>query len=154
LNFLSAKGNGVDPVEVLEEYGADALRFWAAGSKLGGDLDYQEQDLIAGRKTVKKLWNASKFVFMNLEDYNGEKPKKLEKLDKEFLKELDHLVSKVTFNFNKYQYSFSKADTEKIFWKDFADNYIEAVKGRIYNQTGDKKISAQYTLPLPLAPSI
>ena len=141
-----SKGNVIDPKEVLEKYGADPLRFWAAGSKLGEDLDYQEQDLVAGKKTVAKLINASKFVFMNLEDYNGKKPKKLEKLDEEFLEHLDYLISISTKNFENYNYSHAKLDIEKFFWNDFADNYIEIVKKRIYSEKGDKKISAQYTL--------
>ena len=82
-----AKGNVVDPKVVIEKYGADALRFWAAGSKLGNDLDYQEKDLIAGTKMINKLINASKFVFMNLKDYNPKsKPHKLEKLDEIFFR--------------------------------------------------------------------
>tara|TARA_Y100000310_G_scaffold343324_2_gene450419 strand:+ start:774 stop:3125 length:2352 start_codon:yes stop_codon:yes gene_type:complete len=141
-----SKGNVVAPQAVIEKYGADPLRFWAAGSKLGEDLDYQEQDLVAGKKTVTKLWNAAKFVFMNLEDYNGKKPKKLEKTDQEFLDHLKNTIRATTEYFEKYNYSLAKATAEKFFWNDFADNYIEIVKKRIYNETGDKKTSAQYVL--------
>jgi len=141
-----SKGNVVDPKKVIENFGADALRFWAAGSKLGKDLDYQDQDLVAGKKTVTKLYNASKFVFMNLEDYDGKKPTKLKKTDEEFLQHLENLIKITTESFEKYEYSKAKAYTEKFFWNDFADNYIEIVKKRIYNETGQKKQSAQYTL--------
>ena len=141
-----SKGNVISPQSVIKDYGADPLRFWAASSKLGEDLDYQEQDLIAGKKTVTKLWNASKFVFMNLEGYSGKKPKNLERVDKEFLQHLEYLVSVVTENFNKYNYSIVKSSVERFFWKDFADDYIEIVKKRIYNETGEKKQSAQYVL--------
>jgi len=79
--------------EVLEKYSADALRFWAAGSKLGEDLDYQEKDLIAGKKFITKLWNASQFVFMNLKDFNGKKPKRLEKV--EYSREDEELVGRI-----------------------------------------------------------
>jgi valyl-tRNA synthetase len=130
----------------MDNYGADALRFWAAGSKLGNDLDYQEKDLITGKKFLNKLTNASKFVFMNLEDYKNQKPKKLQPIDKLFLKKLDILIKSATYRFETYEYSKAKIDTEKFFWNMFADNYMEIIKKRIYNQTGDKKISAQYTL--------
>jgi len=141
-----SKGNGVDPKVVMDEYGSDALRFWASTSKLGSDLDYQEQDLIAGKKTVTKLWNASKFVFMNLEDYDGKKPKKLESLDKLFLEELHKAVKQSTTHFENYEYSKARQVIENFFWNDFTDNYIELVKKRIYNEIGNKKISAQYAL--------
>ena len=142
-----SKGNVIDPEIVLENYGADALRFWASGSTLGNDLDYMEKDLVAGKKTVNKLWNAAKFVFMNLEDYDGKsKPKKLEELDEEFLNHLDHLVNAATGSLEKYQYSVAKSKTERFFWDDFTDNYIEIVKKRVYQGTGDARLSAQYTL--------
>jgi valyl-tRNA synthetase len=141
-----SKGNVVDPSEILEKYGADPLRFWASGSTLGSDLDYKEEDLVAGKKIINKLLNAAKFVFMNLEDYKGTKPKKMEKIDLEFLKHLDFLVKEVTENFEKYQYSISRDKTERFFREMFTDNYIEIVKKRIYNEKGDKKLSAQYTL--------
>jgi valyl-tRNA synthetase len=141
-----SKGTGVQPRDVFEKYGADALRFWAAGSKLGEDLDYQEKDLITGKKFIIKLFNASRFVFMNLKNYKIQKPSKLEKIDDLFLRKLNSLIKKCTNNFKNYEYSKVKADVERFFWHDFADNYLEIVKKRIYNGTGNRKISAQYTL--------
>lgn len=142
-----SKGNVIEPKKVLDEYGADALRFWAAGSKLGEDLDYQEKDLVTGKKFVNKLLNASNFVFMNLEDYDGKKkPKKLIETDKIFLKKLGRVVDKATAEFEKYNYSKSKLELDGFFWKDFCDNYLEIVKKRVYQGSGDAKLSAQYTL--------
>jgi len=141
-----SKGNVIDPKEIMEKYGSDALRFWAASSKLGEDTDYQEKELVTGKKLVNKLLNASKFVFMNLEGFNGKEPKKLEKIDELFLKELDRVVYTTTSRFETYEYSRAKFNTEEFFWHDFADNYLEIVKDRIYNDKGSKKISAQYTL--------
>lgn len=141
-----SKGNVIDPKVILEKYGADALRFWAAGSKLGNDLDYQEKDLIAGTKMINKLLNASKFVFMNLKDYKLEKPENLEELDKKFLEHLDNLVVLVTDSFKEYEYSSAKKEIEKFFWSDFCDNYLEIVKKRVYQGIGNKRLSAQYTL--------
>jgi len=141
-----SKGNVIEPKDVLEKYGADALRFWAAGSKLGSDLDYQEKDLVAGTKMINKLRNASKFVFMNLEGYEGEKPKKLEALDEVFLGKLNFLIEDCTKSFKKYEYSQAKLKVEQFFWQDFCDNYLEIVKKRVYQGEGEKKLSAQYTL--------
>ncbi len=140
-----SKGTGVQPDMVMKEYGADALRFWAAGSKLGEDLNYQEKDLIAGKRFVTKLFNASKFVFMNLKNYKNKKPKKLEKIDELFLKKLNLLIKKVTESFENYEYSKAKAYTEDFFWHMFCDNYLEIVKKRIYSNKQGKE-SAQYTL--------
>jgi valyl-tRNA synthetase len=141
-----SKGTGVQPKELLEEYGADSLRFWAAGSKLGNDLDYQEKDLIAGKRFINKLINASKFVFMNLEDYKGKKPIKLEKIDELFLNQVNNLIKNSTNAFENYEYSKSKLETEQFFWQMFCDNYLEIVKKRVYQGKGNKKLSAQYTL--------
>jgi valyl-tRNA synthetase len=141
-----SKGNVVSPIDVMNNYGADALRFWAAGCKLGSDLDYQEKDLVAGTKMINKLINASKFVFMNLEDYKGKKPKKLEKLDELFLTKLNRLVEESTENFSNYEYSKVKQDVEHFFWSDFCDNYLEIVKKRVYQGKGEEKVSAQYAL--------
>jgi len=141
-----SKGNMVTPQKVMEEYGADALRFWAAGSKLGNDLDYQEKDLVTGKKLVNKLRNAAKFVFMNLEDYDYKKPKKLEEVDRLFLTKVDLLIERVTHDFEKYEYSKAKLGVEKFFWKIFADNYLEIVKKRVYQGSGESRKSAQYAL--------
>jgi len=141
-----SKGNVVNPKDILEKYGADALRFWAAGSKLGNDFDYQEKDLITGIKFINKLRNAANFVFINLKHYNGQKPKKLESLDDLFLNELNNLIKNCTENFKIYEYSKVKLDLEMFFWHDFCDNYLEIVKRRIYQGTMNKKLSAQYTL--------
>jgi len=141
-----SKGTGISPKKVIDEYGADALRFWASGSRLGDDLDYQEKDLVAGKKFITKLLNASKFVFMNLKDYRGENPKKFEKIDEFFLKKLQFVVGSVTKNFQDYEYSKAKQEIENFFWKDFCDNYLEIVKKRVYQGKGNEKLSAQFTL--------
>ena len=142
-----SKGNVVDPKTVMDKYGADATRFWAAGSKLGNDLDYQEKDLIAGTKMINKLINASKFVFMNLKDYNPKnKPHNLEMIDEIFLDKLNILIKECTESFKEYEYSKVKLDVERFFWSDFCDNYLEIVKKRVYQGEGNAKLSAQYTL--------
>jgi len=141
-----SKGNAIEPAETLEKYGADALRFWAAGSKLGEDLRYLEKDLLTAQRTITKLWNASKFCSMHLENFNNEKPKNLEIFDEFLLRKLNKLIQECTNSFENYEYSLPKNNTENFFWNTFCDYYLEIVKFRLYNTTGDKKISAQYTL--------
>jgi valyl-tRNA synthetase len=141
-----SKGIGLSPDKIVEEYGADALRFWSAGSKLGEDFDYQEKDLLTGKKTITKLWNATNFVFMNLEDYKKQKPKKLEPIDQLFLNKLNDLIIICTGAFEKYEYSRAKIEVDKFFWNTFTANYLEIVKRRVYKGSGNKRLSAQYTL--------
>jgi valyl-tRNA synthetase len=141
-----SRNNGISPQKTIEENGADVLRYLCAAAKLGEDIAFPEQELVKGKKLINKLYNASKFVFMNLEDYKDEKPKQLEKIDQEFLDHLENLVEKVTNHFEIYNYSHAKELIERFFFSSFADDYIEIVKKRIYNESGDKKISAQYTL--------
>jgi valyl-tRNA synthetase len=144
-----SKGNVVDPREMISKYSADSLRFWAAGSRLGDDLPFQEKDLVTGNKFTVKIWNASKFAFMHLADYNGKKPSKLELMDRWILSKLSRVVKASTENFMNYEYSHTKLETETFFWHTFCDNYLEIIKDRLYN--ADKRgkwarLSAQYGL--------
>ena len=143
-----SKGNVIEPQEKLETYGADVLRFWASGSKLGEDLPFQEKDLVTGKRFAIKLWNASKFTLTHLKDYKPTKPKKLEDFDKFLLSKLQRLVDNSTKSLDKYEYSRNKLDTENFFWNTFCDYYLEIVKDRLYNKkrTKQEKDSAKYTL--------
>ena len=143
-----SKGNVIEPKLVMNQYGADALRYWAAGSKLGEDLDYQEKDLVTAKKFITKISNSARFVFMNLKNY---KPKTLNKLeltetDRLFLLELNELIKKCTKSFEEYEYSKSKLESDSFFWRVFCDNYLEIIKNRVYNGTEKEKESAFYTL--------
>ncbi len=143
-----SKGNVIDPRIMIEKYSADCLRFWAAGSKLGEDLPFQEKDLVTAKKMVNKLWNASKFAIMHLEEYDGSKPE-LEVFDKWMLSKIQNLVKNCTESFDKYEYSKVKAEAENFFWNVFCDYYLEIIKDRLYNpdiRGKDAKCSAQYTL--------
>ena len=144
-----SKGNVVDPRETISKYSADALRFWAAGSKLGDDLPFQDKDLVTGGKFITKIWNASKFAFMHLEDYDLEKPAELEPLDRWILSKLSRIAKDSTENMMNYEYSHTKLGTETFFWHTFCDNYLELVKDRLYNHEmrgKEAKLSAQYGL--------
>ncbi|MBW2989204.1 valine--tRNA ligase [Candidatus Woesearchaeota archaeon] len=144
-----SKGNVVEPQETIKRYSADCLRFWAAGSKLGDDLPYMEKDLVTAQKFITKLWNASKFAIMHLEDYSGEKPKNLEIMDRWILSKLSRIISSSTASFRKYEYNRTKSDVENFFWHDICDNYLEIIKDRLYNpdrRGKEPRLSAQYGL--------
>ncbi len=143
-----SKGNTIDPHEVMKKYSADALRFWAAGSKLGEDLAYQEKDLLNGQKFVNKLWNAFKFSMIHLKDFENKKVK-LELMDKWLLIKLNKIIKDSTNHFEVYEYSKTRNEIENFFWNTFCDNYLEIVKDRLYNpdkRGKDKRTSGQYVL--------
>ena len=144
-----SRGNVIKPEDVLEKFSSDALRYWAASSKLGADLAYQEKELLTGMKLLTKLWNASKFVHMHLEDYKNVKPKKIDVIDKFLLSKVQGLISEVTNYLETYEFSKARASVENFFWHTFCDNYLEMIKYRIYNPDiygKDKRVSAQYAL--------
>ena len=126
-----SKGNVVEPRAMIEKYSADALRFMSAGCKLGEDFPFQEKDLLTGQKFVNKLWNASKFSLMHLEDY--EKGKVIEVFDQWLLSKLHKVIKNSTESFDNYSYSKTKSEVEKFFWHIFCDQYLEIVKDRLYN---------------------
>ncbi|MCF7862067.1 valine--tRNA ligase [Candidatus Woesearchaeota archaeon] len=143
-----SKGNVVDPRKIMEKYNSDCLRFWAAGSKLGEDMPYQEKDVVTGQKTITKLWNASRFVHMHIENY---KPgdHKLEEIDKWIISKLNRMIKETTEAFEKYEYSKARFHAEMFFWHDLCDNYLEIVKDRLYNEDvygKEAKESGQFTL--------
>lgn len=124
--------NVVEPGEVITKFGADALRYWCASTRLGEDVPYQEKDIQNGQKLVTKLWNASRFCHMLTSDFSGERPEKLELIDQWILAKLDQVVQRATQSFDSYEYYKVKLETERFFWNDFADNYLEIVKDRLY----------------------
>jgi len=145
-----SKGNVIEPQEMIEKYSADALRFLAASSKLGSDTPFKEKELVAGQKTITKLWNASKFSFMHLEKYKFKKTK-LQPFDSWLLSKLNLLIKSCTDSFENYEYSRVKSETENFFWHTFCDNYLEIIKKRLYEpKNKQEKESAQYTLYLSL----
>jgi valyl-tRNA synthetase len=145
-----SKGNIVEPQAMIEKYSADALRFWAASSTLGDDLPFQEKELLTGQKTVTKLWNASKFSLMHLEDFPSDtEVDELDIMDTWILSKLQKLIKQTTTALEKYEYARLKLDTDKFFWQTFCDNYLEICKDRLYNPDvrGEAaRLSAQYTV--------
>jgi valyl-tRNA synthetase len=133
----------------MDKYCADAVRFWAAGTKLGDDIPFQEKELQVANKTLTKLWNASKFALLNLSDYDQDwtgRFDELEVLDRWILSKCNQTIKEYTEAFESYEHSRAKFLIEQFFW-DFCDNYLEIVKGRLYEPKDLlHKRSAQYTL--------
>ncbi len=151
--MAKSKGNVVDPIKLLETYPADAIRYWTAESRLGDDLPYQEKDVRTGQKTINKLWNASKFVFMHLKDYKHKEPKHLEVMDLWLLSKLQHLIKQSTESFENYEFYKVKSGVDNFFWNVFCDYYLEIVKNRLYNpkeRGKEARQSGQYTLHVVL----
>lgn len=129
-----SKGNVVDPTEVMDKYSADALRCWASGSKLGDDLKYNEKDLVAGQKTVTKLWNATRFSLLQLENFTPSQDVEYRLIDRWLLTKLHKLSQSTTKLFDEMHYARVKLDIDAFFWQSFTGNYMELVKDRLYNQ--------------------
>ncbi len=139
-----SKGNIIRPQEITQKYGADAIRYWAATSKLGEDVEYRESDVIAGKRFVNKLINAANFIFQGLE--HQIKHPTLVETDRLFLGQLNKLIQSSTESLEEYNYSNAKLQIDNFFFKNFADNYLEIVKDRVYNGNKEEKASAYYTL--------
>jgi valyl-tRNA synthetase len=144
-----SKGNVIVPQDMIKKYSADALRYWAATSRLGEDVPFQEKELVTAQKLMTKLWNAARFASMHLEDFDGKKPEKLEAMDAWVLAKLNQVISLATETFDRYEWCQAKAEAEQFFWKTLCDNYLEIIKDRLYNpgkyEKGARE-SAQYTL--------
>ena len=131
-------GNGVDPMDVIDKYGADALRYFLATSSAAGmDLRYDEEKVAAAWNFINKLWNASRFVLMNIEDVNEDNytldDLKLE--DKWILTKLNNTIKTVTKHMEKYEFNIVGAEIYNFVWNDFCDNYIEFAKFNLNNMT-------------------
>jgi valyl-tRNA synthetase len=128
-----SKGGGPrDPRDLLENQSADALRYWACRSRPGMDTTYSDEVVAQGKRLVTKLWNATKFALTHLKDYDGAPPE-LELIDRWLLSKLSHTIEQATASFESCDYSSALAVTEKFFWRDLCDNYLEIVKKRLYH---------------------
>ena len=124
-------GNGVDPMDVIEKYGADALRFFLTTSTASGmDLRYDEEKVASTWNFINKLWNASRFVLMNIESLNKDNYTldNLKEEDKWILTKLNSLIKTVTKNMEYYEFNIAGTELYSFIWNDFCDNYIEFAK--------------------------
>ncbi|WP_440010215.1 valine--tRNA ligase [Halomicrococcus sp. SG-WS-1] len=124
-----SKGNVVTPGEVLEEFSVDATRYWAAGTSIGDDFPFTENDLVTGKKLLQKLWNASKLVD-SLADADPDEPAELDALDEWLLAELDDVTAEITRHMEAYEFSKARDRLRSFFWHTFCDDYLEIAKRR------------------------
>ena len=145
-----SRGNVIGPEEVIEQYGADALRTWAANSVPGSDVIFDWKDIKHGYRFIRKFWNAFRFISMQIfdEEVSYEEVKdNLDPLDMWILSKLNNLNITVDNAFAQYNFADTIGSIEKFFWHDFCDEYIEAVKYRLYSDVSDEsRKAAKYTL--------
>ena len=152
IKMSKSLGNGVDPLEVVAKYGADALRFsLILGISFGNDIRYIPAKVEQGANFANKLWNASKFVLMNLEDYeeNDGQNCDLSKLaieDKWILSKANRLAKEIATNIDNYDLGVATQKIYDFIWNEFCDWYIEIVKTRLYDKNCDTRKQAQFTL--------
>ncbi|MBQ9608650.1 MAG: valine--tRNA ligase [Lachnospiraceae bacterium] len=142
-------GNGIDPLEVIEKYGADALRFTlVTGNAPGNDMRFYWERVEASRNFANKIWNASRFIMMNIEkaDTSDVNLDKLNLADKWILSKMNSLVKEVTDNMEKYELGIAVSKLYDFIWEEFCDWYIEMVKPRLWNDEDETKAAALWTL--------
>ena len=130
-------GNGIDPLLVIDQYGADALRmFLATGNSPGNDMRYSEKRVEACRNFANKLWNASRFVHMNIDDYDvkNELPATLETEDKWILHTLNNVAKEVNENLEKFELGIALSKIYDFIWNNYCDWYIELCKARLQSE--------------------
>ena len=146
-------GNGIDPLEVIDQYGADALRFMlATGNSPGNDMRFYMERVEAARNFANKLWNASRFVFMNIdtEIMEGVSRESVESnltlADKWIISRANNVVKEVTDNMDKFDLGIAAQKIYDFAWSEYCDWYIEIVKPRLYSEDKEAKQAALYTL--------
>jgi valyl-tRNA synthetase len=140
--------NGIDPLEIIDKYGADALRFsLAQGNSPGGDMRFYLEKVEACRNFANKIWNASRFVMMNLNEAEADTElKNLDISDKWILTLLNELIEKVTDNLEKFEFGLAASNTYDFLWSEFCDWYIEMAKSRLYGENIADKVTANGVL--------
>ena len=144
-------GNGIDPLEVIDKYGADALRYTLiTGNAPGNDMRFYWERVEASRNFANKVWNASRFIMMNDPDNKVKatdaQPENLTAADKWILSKMNNLIQEVTDNMEKYELGIAVAKLNDFIWEEFCDWYIEMVKPRLYNDEDTTKKAAIWTL--------
>ena len=140
-------GNGIDPLEMADKFGADALRFnLITGNSPGNDMRFFVEKCEAMRNFANKIWNASRYVMMNLTIDQVELPEKLELEDKWVLSKLNTLIREVTDNMEAYELGVASAKIYDFIWDTYCDWYIELTKTRLYGEDQEAKLAAQNVL--------
>ena len=145
-------GNGIDPLEIIDKYGADALRFTlATGNAPGNDMRFYMERVEASRNFANKIWNAARFVLMNLEIDRRELPHAPKTEDKWILSRLNTVIRNVTDNLDSFELGVALSNIYDFVWDEVCDWYIELVKPRLYGADEESKLDAQRTLVWVLA---
>ena len=140
-------GNGIDPLEIAEKYGADALRFnLVTGNSPGNDMRFYTERCEAMRNFANKIWNASRFLMMNLSIDKCQLPEKLELEDKWILSKLNRVIPEITDNMDRYELGVAAQKIYDFIWDDYCDWYIELTKTRLQGEDEDSKVRAQQVL--------
>ena len=143
-------GNGIDPLEVIDKYGADALRMTLiTGNAPGNDMRFYWERVENSRNFANKVWNASRFIMMNIEKAAQSGEVALDRLtmaDKWIVSKVNTLTREVTENLDKYELGIALQKVYDFIWEEFCDWYIEMVKPRLYNEEDDTKAAAIWTL--------
>jgi valyl-tRNA synthetase len=140
-------GNGVDPLEVIDKYGADALRFMLVqGSSPGNDLRYSDDKIIAMRNFTNKIWNASRFLLMNMTIDHVELPSELSLEDKWILSKLNTVINDITYNLENFDMGVAAQKVYDFIWNTFCDWYIELSKNRLSGTDEVKKKNVENVL--------
>ena len=140
-------GNGIDPLEVISKYGADALRFTlATGNSPGNDMRFYWERVESSRNFANKIWNAARFVLMNLEIEDCSLPENPEIEDKWILSRFNGVARSVTENLDKFELGVALSNLYDFIWDEFCDWYIELVKTRLYGDNKESKLNAEHTL--------
>ena len=142
-------GNGIDPLQEIEKYGADALRFTlVTGNSPGNDIRYSDERVNASRNFANKIWNAARFILMNIEgkDVKCEIPEKLYLEDKWIISKFNNVAKEVTENLEKFELGIAVSKLYDFLWDDFCDWYIELAKIRMNGEDEDSAASARQVL--------
>ena len=155
-------GNGIDPIEIIDQYGADSLRYSViSGTTMGNDIKYMPEKLEQASNFANKIWNAAKFITMNMvdkeeifkfneENYNAKtntyKTEALKLEDKWIINKLDKLIKDVTINMENYDLGIALDKICSFIWNEFCDWYIEIVKPRLYSENHEEKVRVCYVL--------
>ncbi len=147
-------GNGIDPLEVIAQYGTDALRFaLTIGNSPGNDLRFSTEKVESSRNFANKVWNASRFVLMNFDedlDFSKVDKNRFTVADRWILSRINTVTKEVTENIDKFELGLGLQKVYDFIWEEFCDWYIEMVKPRLYDRESQGRLEAQYVLNLVL----
>ena len=149
-----SKGNGTDPLEAIDKFGVDAVRYWVATAPIGTNLPYNEDEVKRGSKLLTKLWNAARYVLMNLEDFDPKTAKEISVAerfieDRWVLAELNKAIAETRKNLDKYFNFNARSAIDTFFYDVFCDQYLEFIKDRFWSPEKygpESKLAAQWTL--------